>query len=119
MHRARLRADHWAMRAYTHPRMWEPDRLHMSRHGHRHLAGAVLRALHVPHTITLRDLGSEAPRTWREAVAAERQWWNEWVRPMIGRRRRNEPLGADLTPKWPDLIRPAEGMKKLARLRAG
>jgi len=114
-----LLVDHWAMRAYEHSHLWEPDRLHMSRHGHRHLAGAVLRALHVPHTITLRDLGSEAPRTWREAVAAERQWWNEWVRPMIGRRRRNEPLGADLTPKWPDLIRPAEGMKKLARLRAG
>jgi lysophospholipase L1-like esterase len=109
-----LLVDHWAMRAYEHPRMWEPDRLHMSRHGHRHLAAAVLRALRVDHTITVRDLGQWAPRGWREAVTAEREWWNEWVRPMLGRRRRHEPLGADLTAKWPDPIRPADGMKRLA-----
>jgi lysophospholipase L1-like esterase len=113
-----LLIDHWAMRAYEHPRMWEPDRLHMSRHGHRYLAAAVLRALEVDHTITLRDLGSHAPRTWREALAAEREWWHEWVRPMLGRRRRNEPIGGDLTAKWPEPIRPAEGMKRLAAGRA-
>jgi lysophospholipase L1-like esterase len=109
-----LLVDHWAMRAYAHPRMWETDRLHMSRHGHRYLAAAVLRALGVDHTITLRDLGMETPRTWREALAAERAWWNGWVLPMLGRRRRNEPIGADLTARWPDPIRPADGMKRLA-----
>ena len=112
-----LLVDHWAMRAYAHPRMWDPDRLHMSRHGHRYLAAAVLRALGVDHTITLRELGRHAPRTWREALAAEREWWGEWVRPMLGRRRRNEPLGAELSAKWPDPIRPADGMKRLARQR--
>jgi lysophospholipase L1-like esterase len=109
-----LLVDHWAMRAYRHPRMWEPDRLHMSRHGHRYLAAAVLRALQVDHTITQRDLGRHVPRTWRQAVAAEREWWQEWVRPMLGRRRRNEPIGSDLTAKWPEPIRPADGMKRLA-----
>jgi lysophospholipase L1-like esterase len=109
--------DHWAMRAFAHPRMWEPDRLHMSRHGHRYLAAAVLRALRVDHTITQRDLGGLSPRTWSEAVAAEREWWNDWVRPMLGRRRRNEPLGAELTAKWPEPIRPANGMKQLAARR--
>jgi len=110
-----LLVDHWAMRAYAHPRMWEADRLHMSRHGHRYLATEVLRALGVEHSITLRELGTEAPRTWREALAAEREWWNGWVLPMLGRRRRNEPLGADLAARWPDPIRPADGMKRLAR----
>lgn len=113
-----LLVDHWAMRAYAHPRMWEPDRLHMSRHGHRYLAAAVLRALQVDHTITLRDLGRHAPRSWREALAAEREWWHEWVGPMLGRRRRNQPLGAELTAKWPDPIRPADGMKRLAARQA-
>jgi lysophospholipase L1-like esterase len=112
-----LLVDHWAMRAYTHPRMWEPDRLHMSRHGHRYLAASVLRALRVDHTITVRDLGHQAPRTWRETFAAERDWWQDWVRPMLDRRRRNEPLGAELTAKWPEPIRPADGMKRLAALR--
>jgi lysophospholipase L1-like esterase len=109
-----LLVDHWAMRAYEHPRMWEPDRLHMSRHGHRYLAAAVLRALQVDHTITQRDLGGQVVRTWREALAAERDWWQEWVRPMLGRRMRRQPIGAELTAKWPDPIRPADGMKKLA-----
>jgi hypothetical protein len=36
---------------------------------------------------------------------------------MLGRRRRNEPLGAELTAKWPEPIRPANGMKRLAARR--
>ena len=110
-----LLVDHWAMREYTHPRMWEPDRLHMSRHGHRYLATAVLRTLDVDHTITLRDLGSIPERTVREALVDEWDWWNGWVRPALGRRWRHTPEGHGLTPKWPQPIRPAEGMKKAAR----
>lgn len=112
-----LLIDHWAMRAYRHPRMWEPDRLHMSRHGHRYLAAAVLRTLQIDHTITLRDLGDTPRRDWRDTLADEWEWWTGWVRPMLGRRMRNAPIGAGLTPKWPELIRPADGMKKLAALR--
>jgi len=106
-----LLVDHWAMRAYNHPRMWEPDRLHMSRHGHRYLAAAVLRTLQVDSTITLRDLGSIPDRTWREVVTDELDWWQGWVGPMLGRRWRKTPIGAGLTPKWPVPMRPALGMK--------
>lgn len=109
-----LLVDHWAMRAYSHPRMWEPDRLHMSRHGHRYLAAAVLRTLQVDHTITLRDLGSIPPRTWREALVDEIDWWQGWVLPMLGRRRYNTPLGAGLSAKWPVPTRPANGLKRPA-----
>ena len=116
--RGALLIDHWAMRAYRHPRMWEPDRLHMSSHGHRYLAAAVLRALQVDHSLTIEDLGSVARRTPREFVAAEREWWGEWVVPMLGRRMRGTPIGQELTAKWPDPIRPADGMKKMARARA-
>jgi lysophospholipase L1-like esterase len=109
-----LLVDHWAMRAYAHPRMWEPDRLHMSRHGHRYLAAAVLRTLEVDHTITLRDLGTVPDRSWREALADEWDWWNGWVRPALGRRWRNVPEGHGLRPRWPVPMRPAEGMKRAA-----
>jgi lysophospholipase L1-like esterase len=107
--------DHQAMRAYEHPRMWEPDRLHMSHHGHRFLARAVLAALgYVDTTITLRDLGSIEPSSWRRAIAAEREWWSEWLTPMLARRMRNERIGENLLPKWPELFHPATGMKKRA-----
>jgi len=110
--------DHWAMRAYQHPRMWEPDRLHMSRHGHRFLAAAVLKALGYDHSITLRDLGSVPSRTFKELLLAERDWWGEWVGPMLGRRMRRSPIGEELSFKWPAPIRPADGMKKQARVRS-
>ena len=110
--------DHWAMRAYQHPRMWEPDRLHMSRHGHRFLAAAVLKALGYDHSITLRDLGSVPSRTFKELLLAERDWWGEWVGPMLGRRMRRSPIGEELSFKWPEPIRPADGMKKQARVRS-
>lgn len=109
-----LLVDHWAMRAYGHPRMWEPDRLHMSRHGHRYLATAVLQTLQVDHSITLRDLGSIPRRTWREALADERDWWQGWVLPAALRRYRGTPIGGGLTPKWPEPMRPDSGMKRLA-----
>jgi lysophospholipase L1-like esterase len=113
-----LLIDHWAMAAYRHPRMWEPDRLHMSRHGHRYLAASVLRALQVDHTINLEDLGSVPRRTLRQVIADERDWWGDWVAPMLGRRMRRTPLGAELSAKWPEPVRPAEGMKRLARRMA-
>ena len=106
--------DHWAMRAYEHPRMWEPDRLHMSRHGHRFLAAQVLKALGYDHTITLRDLGSVPSRTLKELLRSERDWWGEWVGPMLGRRMRRSRIGEDLTFRWPEPIRPALGMKRQA-----
>lgn len=113
-----LLIDHWAMRAYRDPRMWEPDRLHMSRHGHRYFAAKVLRALRVDHSITIEALGSVPHRSLREWFADEREWWGDWVRPMLGRRMRGAPLGSEISAKWPDPIRPANGMKRMARRRA-
>lgn len=107
--------DHWAMRAYEHPRMWEPDRLHMSHHGHRYLAREVVRALGHESSIRPRDLGAIEPLNWRQLVTAEREWWGEWLTPMLARRLRNARLGESLTAKWPSPIRPADGMKKRAR----
>jgi lysophospholipase L1-like esterase len=113
-----LLIDHWAMRAYRHPRMWEPDRLHMSRHGHRYLATRILEALQVDHSITTEDLGSIPQQSIRQWFVDEREWWGDWVAPMLGRRMRGALPPGDITPKWPEPIRPANGMKRLARHRA-
>jgi lysophospholipase L1-like esterase len=113
-----LLIDHWAMRAYRHPHMWEPDRLHMSRHGHRYLAARVLRALRVDHSITVEDLGSVPHRPFRQLLAEEREWWRDWVTPMLGRRMRGTPLGSEMGAKWPEPFRPAKGMKRTARRMA-
>jgi lysophospholipase L1-like esterase len=110
--------DHWAMSAYRHPSMWEPDRVHMSRHGHRYLAAEVLRALEVDHSITVEDLGSEPQRTIRQALAEERDWWGDWVGPMLSRRLRGPQPSAQTKAKWPEPIRPADGMKRAARRMA-
>jgi lysophospholipase L1-like esterase len=112
-----LLVDHWAMRVYAHPWMWEPDRLHMSRLGHRHLAAAVLQSLRVEHTLHLAELAPAPRPTWRQRLRAEQVWWEEWVAPSVQRRRRGTPTGWELGPKWPDLIHPAEGLKRLARQR--
>jgi lysophospholipase L1-like esterase len=112
-----LLVDHWAMRAYQHPWMWEPDRLHMSRQGHRYLAAEVLRDLRVDHSISIEDLGHVPHRTLRQALTDERDWWSEWVVPMLGRRLRRTPRGDGVGAKWPEPIRPADGMKRIARRR--
>ena len=38
-----------AFAAYAKSRMWGPDRLHMSKAGHKYLAAQVLDILEVPH----------------------------------------------------------------------
>ena len=112
-----LLVDHWAMRAYRHPRMWEPDRLHMSRHGHRYLAAEILRSLLVDHSISIEDLGHVPPRTRRQALTDERDGWSEWVMPSLRRRMRRVPRSDGVSAKWPEPIRPADGMKRIARRR--
>jgi lysophospholipase L1-like esterase len=106
--------DHWAMTAYADPRMWDTDRLHMSRHGHKYLAAKVLAALRVDHTLAPKQFKPLSPLTFGQALARERDWFGEWISPLIARKLRGETLGDSLTPKWPEPMRPAEGMKRQA-----
>ncbi|GGC80114.1 SGNH hydrolase [Tersicoccus solisilvae] len=108
--------DFWSLTAYRDPRLWDPDRMHMSTAGHRYMTARVLETLGVRYVPNLPDDDPER-RGVRQALRAEREWVTDWVLPMFGRKLRGVTLGDDLEPRWPDPIRPAEGMKRLARAR--
>ncbi|OMH27670.1 lipase [Tersicoccus phoenicis] len=108
--------DFWSFTAYRDPRLWEPDRMHMSTAGHRYMTARVLELLDVTYVPDLPD-DDPARRGLREAVRAERQWLADWVLPMAGRKLRGVTLGDHLEPRWPEPVRPADGMKRLARAR--
>lgn len=110
--------DHWAMSRFEDPRMWNGDRLHMSRHGHRFLAAKVLATLRIDHTLRPKRFDPLDPPTLRQALGRERIWLSEWITPLIARKLRGITLGDELQPKWPVPIHPSEGMKKLARMCA-
>ncbi|MDE9365589.1 SGNH/GDSL hydrolase family protein [Luteipulveratus sp. YIM 133132] len=110
--------DHTLLREYDDRRLWSADRIHMSKVGHKRLAGHVLDALGVPHTLKLPELPAWEPRTWRQAIAEERVFVRSEVIPLVRRRMRGVREGDSLHPKWPEPVHPADGLKKLARHRA-
>lgn len=105
--------DHAQMREFEHPSLWAPDRIHMSRWGHKRMAALVADAIGVPHTLNLRDLLPHEPRDWRSAVEAEVTFVREEVVPLVRRRLRGEYDGDRTHPKWPEPVYPAEGLKRL------
>ena len=98
--------------------MWDTDRLHMSSLGHRYMAARVLEALGVDHTLRLKQPEPLVPAGWRQVVRRERDWLQEWVIPMFGRKFKGITLGDNLPPRWPEPVRVARGLKKLARERS-
>ncbi|MGX5694367.1 SGNH/GDSL hydrolase family protein [Dermacoccus abyssi] len=114
-----LLIDHTQYREFEDRRMWAFDRIHMSKAGHKHLAAYVLGELGVPHTLKLPELGPFESPDWRETLRTEGRWLASEVVPLMRRRMNGVREGDTLPPKWPDPIRPADGMKRLARARAG
>lgn len=111
--------DYATFEVYANPRMWGPDKLHMSKAGHKYLAARVLDTLGVPHSIVHKHRG-RAPRGVRQWTRAQYAWLTEWVVPMFGRKLRGTTLGDALSPRWPEPVRvpPRKGLKKLARVSA-
>ena len=94
-------ADMWALRELADPRMWAPDRLHLSPIGHNTVARMVLEALDVEN-----DLEPYAPdplpqRSWRQARREDVSWAREYFGPWIVRRLRKRSSGDGVTPKRP------------------
>jgi len=109
--------DYWGFEAYADKRMWSPDRLHMSKRGHKYLAARVLDALEVPHGIeaALRDpLEARSPRQW---FRDQHRWYVDWVLPLVGRKLRRITLGDSLSARWPTLVTVPRkgGLRRLAR----
>lgn len=110
--------DHTLMREYEDRRLWAPDKIHMNRQGHKRMAAFVLRELGVPHTLRIREIDDREPRVWRQAVRDEGRFLRTEVLPLVRRRLSGRYDGDRALPKWPEPIRPADGMKRLARERA-
>ncbi|PRY58258.1 lysophospholipase L1-like esterase [Knoellia remsis] len=110
--------DHTLMREYDDRRLWAPDKIHMNRHGHKRMAAFVLRELGIPHTLKVRELDEWQPRGWRRAVQEETFFLRTEVAPLVRRRLTGRSEGDLAQPKWPEPIRPADGMKRLARRQA-
>lgn len=109
--------DHRAMPEYDHPRLWDSDRMHMSTAGHKLLASRVLDALDVPWSFDLDDVGPPEPLDRWARWARERQFWRDHLIPLFGRKLRGVTLGDDLPAKWPEPVRPAEGLRRLEKRR--
>jgi lysophospholipase L1-like esterase len=109
--------DYWCLDAFHDRRMWDSDRLHMSKAGHKYLAGQVLDQLGVPHKIRPKNWGPPPRSNLREWGGHQRRWVHDWVLPLFGRKLQGITLGDELTPRWPQPVRVPRkgGLKKLVR----
>ncbi|MEV8531034.1 SGNH/GDSL hydrolase family protein [Streptomyces sp. NPDC051211] len=90
----------------TDPRLWTADRLHAAPLGHERIAAALAHALGLPgsdDSWTL-PLPPRAPRTARQAAAAELRWAASHLAPWLGRRLRGRSSATDRTAKRPLLL---------------
>ncbi|WP_427128731.1 SGNH/GDSL hydrolase family protein [Pseudarthrobacter sp. S9] len=109
--------DYWCFDAFHDPRMWDSDRLHMSKAGHKYLAGQVLDHIRVPHKIRPKDWEPPVKPGLREWERRQRRWVHDWVLPLFGRKLRGITLGDQLSARWPEPVRVPRkgGLKKLLR----
>ncbi|WP_259678125.1 SGNH/GDSL hydrolase family protein [Arthrobacter oryzae] len=114
--------DYWCFDALHDPRMWDSDRLHMSKAGHKYLAGQVLNQLGVSHSLKPANWPEPVKTGLRGRARQQWRWLQDWVLPLCGRKLRGVTLGDDLAPRWPaPVVVPRKGgLKKLAAgVRAG
>ncbi|WP_367882282.1 SGNH/GDSL hydrolase family protein [Rathayibacter oskolensis] len=115
--RGAILVDYWRMQAFREPMMWSPDRMHLSKRGHRFLAARVLDILGVPHTVSAGPWDAPEPLTALEWLRDQHRWTADWLLPLVGRKLRRVTLGDHLTPRWPDpvVVPPKGGLRRLAR----
>lgn len=109
--------DYWTLDAYNDRRMWDDDKLHMNRAGHRYLAIQFLELFGIDHFLDFEPFGPTKRIGPVGYSVREVEWWRDVVFPMFGRRMRGVTLGDALSPRWPEPIHPADGMKRLYRKR--
>lgn len=110
--------DYWQWDVYADRRMWDVDKLHMNRAGHRYMAIRILELLGANHQLVFEPFADARRIGFIQATRRDVEWLRQWVLPMFGRRLRGVTLGDELAPRWPQPIYPARGMKKLHRKRS-
>ncbi|MEU5207182.1 SGNH/GDSL hydrolase family protein [Kribbella sp. NPDC020789] len=101
-----LVVDLYGAPALGDPRLWDVDRLHLTREGHRRVAEAVWQALgheaedpewHLPPEATL-------PPHWAARRVEDVRFARRHLLPWIGRRLTGRSSGDGLPPKRPELL---------------
>jgi lysophospholipase L1-like esterase len=116
--------DLWGSVALQHPRMWAPDRIHLTGEGHRRVHLQALELLGIdPGENWAQPLPAEPPRSRRDAWRDDARWVREYVGPWVGRRVRGRSSGDGLPPKRPEpapvALPPVDGSGRRGRNRAG
>lgn len=75
--------DLWALRALHDPRMWDVDRLHLSRAGHLCVAAFVLDILGKEHPSPQPKLTPPVPLHWRQARTQDLAWTGKYLVPWL------------------------------------
>lgn len=88
---------------FADPRMWSPDRLHLSGLGHERIAGAYLETLGLGDDSWREPLPEASGQGVLERVVVDAKWAGQHLAPWIGRRLAGRSSGDGLTPKRPDL----------------
>jgi lysophospholipase L1-like esterase len=96
-----LIADLWALTQLRDPRMWDPDRLHLSPLGHHTVAMTVLDALNVPHTLQPLEPKKLPASSWRQARASDLSWARAYFFPWVLRQLRPHAPDGELRAKRP------------------
>ncbi|MDQ4138241.1 MAG: SGNH/GDSL hydrolase family protein [Actinomycetota bacterium] len=109
--------DYWAFDVYRDRRMWAPDRMHMSKAGHKYLAKRVLDILGVAPMADAAQRSRTPPRAFGEWLRAQREWTHDWVLPLMHRKMQGTTLGDSLQPRWPTPVvgPPHGGLRRLVR----
>lgn len=104
-----IMADMWALRELGDPRMWAPDRLHLSAVGHHTVARMVLAALEVENDLEPYKPEPLPPVSWRRARRDDVEWARAYFGPWIVRRLRKKSSGDGVSAKRPSAGRVREG----------
>ena len=78
-------ADLWSLRQLREPRMWDPDRLHLSPLGHHSVALVVLDALGVKHALLPLQPIDLPDNSWRQARTEDLLWAQRYLFPLAMR----------------------------------
>ncbi|MET7287303.1 SGNH/GDSL hydrolase family protein [Streptomyces sp. NPDC005573] len=103
-------ADLYAAPSLADPRLWDVDRLHLTREGHRRVAEAVWQSLgHEAEDSEWRTpMPATPPPGWVSRRTADAQFARQYLLPWIGRRLTGRSSGDGRAPKRPELL-PYEG----------
>lgn len=104
--------DLWRDEEFANPRLWSPDRLHLSTAGHRRVAAHVLTALGVEVEPGWWRTPAPPPRPrWLARKGAELAWAGRHLAPWVVRRLTGRSSGDRITAKRPTLEPLVEGVR--------